>query len=60
MGCLLSQTKYITSILKWTHLENCKHTSSMCSPSSLSHTFETIDLLIYQSTINALQYLMIT
>lgn len=49
--CLPSQTKYITNILKWTHMENCKPTSTPCSSSSLSHDFESTDPFLYRAQL---------
>lgn len=57
---ILSQSKYIFTILKRTNMKNCKPTSTLCSCSKLSVTpSDAIDPYLYRSTVGVVQYLTI-
>lgn len=58
---VLSQSKYMISLLKKANMDNCKLVMSQCSTSTLIPKLnENIDPRFYQSIVGGLQYLTIT
>ena len=60
-GCILSQSKYLSTILHRTNMFACKPTATPCSSSSFMNiSSEPVDPHLYRSTVGALQYLTLT
>ena len=60
-GCILSQSKYLSTILHCTNKFTCKPTTTPCSLSSfMKISPKPIEPHLYQSTFSALQYLTLT
>ena len=62
-GFVLSQSKYIASILKRMNMENAKPTATPCSSSSyitIPNDVCAANVTLYQSVVGALQYVTLT
>ena len=60
-GCILSQSKYLSTILHRTNMFACKPTATPCSSSSFMNiSSEPVDPHLYRSTVDAPQYLTLT